>query len=159
MKYLLESLDSDSSLTGDSSTSAADRRRLINHRNNSGNTPLHWAALNTHLDCVKALVEAGADVRAKNNAGHEAAFLAERSEWSRLGDDEASASAESNEGDQSSDEPGSVRPMSVGMQVVRFLLLESDIPNGTEQHETELDADAGAERVDGDDAMNGDSTT
>ncbi|KAK2756453.1 hypothetical protein FQN54_005346 [Arachnomyces sp. PD_36] len=54
---------------------------LVNHPNNSLNTPLHWAALNTHLDCVKALVEAGADVGAKNDAGHDAVFLAERTGW------------------------------------------------------------------------------
>src|SRR2546423_7444956 len=33
---------------------------LVNHKNISGNTPLHWAALNGHLPCVKALVAAGA---------------------------------------------------------------------------------------------------
>ena len=51
---------------------------IVNHRNHSGNTPLHWAALNTHLECVKALVSAGADISAKNNAGLDAVFLAER---------------------------------------------------------------------------------
>jgi Ankyrin repeats (many copies) len=29
---------------------------LVNHKNVSGNTPLHWAALNGHLSCVKALM-------------------------------------------------------------------------------------------------------
>lgn len=51
---------------------------LVNHKNYSGNTPLHWAALNTHLECVKLLVDAGADVSLKNAAGHDAVFLAER---------------------------------------------------------------------------------
>lgn len=54
----------------------------MNYRNYTGNTPLHWAALNTHLDCVKALVEAGADLSLKNDAGHDAIFLAERADWS-----------------------------------------------------------------------------
>ncbi|GKZ32186.1 hypothetical protein AbraIFM66950_001379 [Aspergillus brasiliensis] len=56
-------------------------KKILNHRNYSGNTPLHWAALNTHLECVKALVEAGADVDVKNDAGLDAVFLAERADW------------------------------------------------------------------------------
>ncbi|KAL4996205.1 ankyrin repeat-containing domain protein [Aspergillus recurvatus] len=56
-------------------------KNTINHRNHSGNTPLHWAALNTHLECVKVLVEAGADVSIKNEAGLDAVFLAERADW------------------------------------------------------------------------------
>jgi FOG: Ankyrin repeat len=54
---------------------AAQRAAFVNHRNYSGNTSLHWAALNTHLECVKALVESGADVTVKNDAGHDAVFL------------------------------------------------------------------------------------
>lgn len=57
-------------------------KKTVNHRNYSGNTALHWAALNTHLDCVKALVEAGADISIKNDAGLDAVFLAERKAWS-----------------------------------------------------------------------------
>lgn len=59
-----------------------ERKKIINHRNYSGNTALHWAALNTHLNCVKALVEAGADISIKNDAGLDAVFLAERKAWS-----------------------------------------------------------------------------
>lgn len=61
---------------------------FINYRNYTGNTPLHWAALNTHLDCVKALVEAGADISLKNDAGHDALFLAERTDWEVVGEDD-----------------------------------------------------------------------
>ncbi|KAL8943722.1 MAG: hypothetical protein Q9211_000893 [Gyalolechia sp. 1 TL-2023] len=51
----------------------------LNLPNSSGNTPLHWAALNGHLDAVKLLVNAGADPAARNHAGHDAVYEAERS--------------------------------------------------------------------------------
>jgi ankyrin repeat protein len=49
----------------------------VNAVNDAGNTPLHWAALNGHLDCVKLLVQCGADVTIINRAGHDAVFEAE----------------------------------------------------------------------------------
>jgi hypothetical protein len=53
---------------------------LVNHRNVNGNTPLHWAALNAHLECVKVLVAAGADAGIVNAVGHDALFEAELGE-------------------------------------------------------------------------------
>lgn len=51
---------------------------LLSHQNSSGNTPLHWAALNGHLDVVKILVvAANADPTTTNNAGHDAMYEAE----------------------------------------------------------------------------------
>lgn len=50
---------------------------ILNMQNKAGNTALHWAALNGHLDCVKVLVDAGADPTIKNNAGHDAVYEAE----------------------------------------------------------------------------------
>lgn len=41
---------------------------------------MHWAALNGHLPVVKQLVSAGADMWAKNEAGHLAMFEAERAD-------------------------------------------------------------------------------
>ncbi|KAJ5737623.1 uncharacterized protein N7483_002748 [Penicillium malachiteum] len=106
------------------------RTALLNHCNYSGNTPLHWAALNTHLECVKALVEAGADVAIKNGAGHDAVFLAERAAWSASAeevkeDEEGNQEiemtiGESEEGAGGEDQgPGE---MSAGRQVVEWLL-------------------------------------
>ncbi|KAI5292193.1 hypothetical protein KEM52_006549 [Ascosphaera acerosa] len=73
--------------------------KIIDLRNYAGNTPLHWAALNTQLDCVKALVRAGADVHVKNQDGHDAAFLAERTEWD-------AATATATPGDGAAEESG-----------------------------------------------------
>lgn len=50
---------------------------FINAVNDAGNTALHWAALNGHLESVKLLVESGADVTIINKAGHDAVFEAE----------------------------------------------------------------------------------
>lgn len=50
---------------------------LINAINDAGNTPLHWAALNGHLECVKLLIQLGADVTIINKAGHDAVYEAE----------------------------------------------------------------------------------
>ncbi|KAL8664551.1 MAG: hypothetical protein Q9202_002960 [Teloschistes flavicans] len=47
-------------------------------QNEAGNTPLHWAAMNGHLEVVKLLVKSGADLKVQNQAGHDATFEAER---------------------------------------------------------------------------------
>jgi ankyrin repeat protein len=41
----------------------------VNLKDNSGRTPLHWAARNDHLSVVRFLVENGADVNAEDNRG------------------------------------------------------------------------------------------
>ncbi|KAJ5164986.1 uncharacterized protein N7500_006816 [Penicillium coprophilum] len=134
-----------------SSADAAQRTALVNHRNNSGNTPLHWAALNAHLECVKALVEAGADLDVKNDAGHDAVFLAERTAWAAVEGDEDVEGAEGNdsqtqeiemtigenEGDEKSGE--GVGEMSAGRQVVEWLL-NSDVAGSLEKGITEGEA-------------------
>ncbi|KAJ5919684.1 hypothetical protein N7454_009519 [Penicillium verhagenii] len=105
---------------------AAQRISFLNHRNHSGNTALHWAALNTHLECVKALVEAGSDVTIKNDAGHDAVFLAERAAWSASAE-EVKEDGEGNqeiemtigESEEGADNAGE---MSAGRQVVEWLL-------------------------------------
>ena len=93
---------------------------------------MHWAALNTHLECVKALVEAGADVTIKNDAGHDAVFLAERSAWSasaeEAGDEEQTQEIEMSvgEGEGEQGEQGQQQEapteVSAGRQVVDWLL-------------------------------------
>ncbi|EHA23892.1 hypothetical protein ASPNIDRAFT_127450, partial [Aspergillus niger ATCC 1015] len=85
--------------------------KILNHRNYSGNTPLHWAALNTHLECVKALVEAGADVGVKNDAGLDAVFLAERADWKTQ-----------EEGTDDNGDEEDAGEMTRGRQVVEWLL-------------------------------------
>ncbi|KAJ5182561.1 hypothetical protein N7492_000177 [Penicillium capsulatum] len=90
--------------------------------------PLHWAALNTHLECVKALVEAGADVAIKNNAGHDAVFLAERAAWSasaeEVGEDDQTEEIEMSIGEeegQAQEQQQAPEP-TPGRQVVDWLL-------------------------------------
>lgn len=110
LTYLLQTLASD----GPDQVTA-----LINHRNNSGNTPLHWAALNTHLDCVKALVEAGADIGIKNDAGHDAVFLAERTAWSLEEEKEGEDQVQEQQNEGEEEDKGK---MSKGREVVEWLL-------------------------------------
>lgn len=53
-------------------------KKMVNAKNDSGNTALHWASFNGHLPVVKVLVEKyGADVFEKNTSGHDAIFEAE----------------------------------------------------------------------------------
>lgn len=51
---------------------------ILAHANNEGNKALHWAALNGHLEAVKALVAKGADMGVRNKAGRTAGFEAQR---------------------------------------------------------------------------------
>ena len=94
--------------TGKASTPASG---LINAVNDAGNTALHWAALNGHLECVKLLVQAGADVTIINKAGHDAVFEAEINdkgdvvEW-LLGAVEELEKGIGQEGESSGEEPG-----------------------------------------------------
>ena len=53
------------------------RASTLNVQNASGNTPLHWASLNGHLEAVKILVAAGADPSVTNQAGHNCVYEAE----------------------------------------------------------------------------------
>jgi hypothetical protein len=135
-----------------SSADATQRSALINHRNNSGNTPLHWAALNTHLECVKALVEAGADLDVKNDAGHDAVFLAERTAWAAVevngeAEDESDQTQdqeiEMTVGDTEGDDKAAEGPgeMSAGRQVVEWLL-NSDVAASLEKGATEGEGQA-----------------
>ncbi|KAJ5775514.1 uncharacterized protein N7511_000525 [Penicillium nucicola] len=140
-----------------SAADAAQRSALINHRNYSGNTPLHWAALNTHLECVKALVGAGADLTVKNDAGHDAVFLAERKAWEALEKDAQEGEGEGEGQDQDQEieitiggegegegEAKDVGEMSAGRQVVEWLLA-SDVAASLEKGATEGSASGSGE--------------
>jgi len=59
------------------STSITKPASFLNLTNASGNTALHWASLNGHLEAVKLLIEAGGDITIFNKAGHDAVFEAE----------------------------------------------------------------------------------
>jgi ankyrin repeat protein len=50
---------------------------ILNTQNKSGNTALHWAALNGHLESVKKLIGNGADPTIKNQKGHDAVYESE----------------------------------------------------------------------------------
>ncbi|KAJ5494956.1 hypothetical protein N7539_000072 [Penicillium diatomitis] len=127
---------------------AAQRTAFVNHPNHSGNTPLHWAALNTHLECVKALVEAGADVALKNDAGHDAMFLAERAAWSAGAEEDGEAAENADEPqeiemtigeeEQGQQQQADAGEMSAGRQVVEWLL-SSEKAAGLESSATEAE--------------------
>lgn len=82
VNYLLEVLKAQSPETPSTNGVNGHERvviRLTNHQNVSGNTPLHWAALNGHLEVVHALVRHGADPTIVNGAGRDAVVEAEYS--------------------------------------------------------------------------------
>ena len=49
----------------------------LNKKNNTGCTPLHWAALEGNLPLARILINAGADITALNNREKTALNLAE----------------------------------------------------------------------------------
>jgi ankyrin repeat protein len=51
--------------------------KILNAQNKAGNTALHWAALNGHLEAVKVLLEEGSDPTITNQRGHDAVYEAE----------------------------------------------------------------------------------
>ncbi|EWC47468.1 hypothetical protein DRE_00436 [Drechslerella stenobrocha 248] len=57
---------------------------LLNYPNSNGNTPLHWACLNGHIEVVKALAGAGADPGVLNAAGHDCVYEAEVNDKSNV---------------------------------------------------------------------------
>jgi ankyrin repeat protein len=50
---------------------------ILNAQNKAGNTAIHWAALNGHLESVKVLLEEGSDPTITNQRGHDAVYEAE----------------------------------------------------------------------------------
>ena len=74
VKYLLEAFNIKEGDLNEES------KAIINARNKSGNTPLHWAALNGHVEVLVLLLQHGADPSILNAAGHDALFEAELNE-------------------------------------------------------------------------------
>jgi Ankyrin repeats (3 copies) len=66
--------------SSDAEVLPVDPNRVINSQNKSGNTPLHWAALNGHLQIITLLLNQGADPSILNAAGHDVLFEAELNE-------------------------------------------------------------------------------
>ena len=50
---------------------------ILNAQNKAGNTALHWAALNGHLEAVKVLLDEGSDPTITNQKGHDTVYEAE----------------------------------------------------------------------------------
>jgi hypothetical protein len=102
------------------------------------------------LECVKGLVEAGADVAIKNDAGHDAVFLAERAAWSAAAEEEGDVDEnseepqeiemtigeEQGEGEGEGEKQADAGEMSAGRQVVEWLL-SSEKAAGLESSATE----------------------
>ena len=82
MKFILDLSPALSDLTGLSEPADASTppTAIADRTNQSGNTALHWAALNGHLEAVKLLVGAGASLEVKNKAGHSVVFEAAKAE-------------------------------------------------------------------------------
>jgi uncharacterized protein len=74
LSYLLSLLKAPQNATEGKMTA---EQGLLDHKNSSGNTPLHWAAVNGYIKCVKILVAAGADPTITNKAGHDALYEAD----------------------------------------------------------------------------------
>lgn len=74
---------------------------------------------------MKALVEAGADVGVKNDAGLDAVFLAERADWKTQeegGDDNGDEEVEVEIGGEGGEQKQDAGEMTRGRQVVEWLL-------------------------------------
>ena len=95
------------------------------------------------MDCVKALVTAGADVSTKNHAGHDAVFLAERTAWNADAEERGNEPGEQykQQGEEGDDKPEA----SPGRAVVEWLL---SCENGSSL-ETPVGEAASAEAMDG----------
>jgi hypothetical protein len=84
----------------------------ISPQNSAGNTPLHWACLNNHVDTAKLLVQEGADMLVKNQAGRDAIWEAEQRGNEELvgwllgfGDEKAVGEIMEEEGEENLGEP------------------------------------------------------
>ncbi|CAG8591393.1 5658_t:CDS:2, partial [Scutellospora calospora] len=57
---------------------------VVNAQNELGNTPLHWSALNGHIEVVTLLISNGADVKIKNKAGRTAMYEAQQNNHEKV---------------------------------------------------------------------------
>jgi len=79
VQFLLSQLTGPGSSGANGTIAGESAPDLVNHRNVNGNTPLHWAGMNGHLEVVKVLVGAGADPTIVNGAGKDAVVESEAS--------------------------------------------------------------------------------
>ena len=91
----------------------------VTHANISGNTPLHWAALNGHTIVVDYLIINGADVFAKNSFGKTAfdeAFVRDKKECcERIAKEECRILKE-----RGDDDAGMMEPTNVSTRIDRI---------------------------------------
>jgi len=65
-------------LTQNDSPTVLPAEHVVNHKNNNGSTPLHWATMSGSLGTIEMLLKAGANSELRDGVGEDAVECAER---------------------------------------------------------------------------------